>query len=119
MNANTVIPASSYTPALPVVLEPDKIRNRFFATVLSESILNLPCSFTALIPNRSALLISSTNSSNVVALGYTFASVPLTLMFPVPKVNTLALLYPLILTYVPLVIDSVIVTLAPLEVCVT
>ena len=76
MNANTINPASAYTPSLPEVLVPVKIRNRFLATVLLEFNLNVLFSLVAVIPNRSASLISLIRLSKL-AIGYADDTVPL------------------------------------------
>ena len=64
ISANTAIPASASTPSSPDGV-PLKIRSKFLATVLSESILNLPSSLCAVIPTKFALLMSLMTSANV------------------------------------------------------
>ena len=87
MNANTINPASAYTPSLPEVLVPVKIRNRFLATVLLEFNLNVLFSFVAVIPNRSASLISLIKLSKL-AIGYTEFVIPFNIItLPIPYLN--------------------------------
>jgi hypothetical protein len=61
MNANMRMSAAAYTLPLP-----DRIRNRFLATVLSEFNLNVLFSIDAVTPNIPALLISVTKLPSVV-----------------------------------------------------
>ena len=65
MNAKMIKSALAYTPGLPAVLLPDKIRSKFLATVLSLFNLRRPASLVALIPSSPASLTSLTKLSKL------------------------------------------------------
>ena len=87
------------------MLVPDNIRNRFLATVLSESNLNLPAELLAVIPNSSASLTSFTKLSKLT-LNFADVTVLSTLItLPANQLNVLAVVCPPRLMLPPTVIN--------------